>query len=287
MSKEITQKIQRLNKKLKSLQQEKDSSDKIVAQWAEKRDQINKQLKDLRLQTRKTREQRDTLNKHVKTLKTQRDETRNVIKKKIKEIKQLKTKLQLLITKKPNIDTITLRKEKEDIEWKIQTSSLTLQEEKSFVEKANQLGVKLEIHKKIINLQNHRKELQVEIDKMNKKADQLHKSLEEKANQSQELHEIMIENLENIKDLQSEADGYHKEFLQNKEKSWKLHQEVIEVINQIRSLKKDLLEITDQKKKKQQEEKREKLKKETLEKLEKGRKLSLDEFKILAEEEST
>ena len=85
MSKEVTQRIQKLNEKLKSLKKESSSLDAIVAQWAEKRDKINRQLRDLRIQARKTKEQRDTLNEHVRILKTQRDETRKIIKEKFRE----------------------------------------------------------------------------------------------------------------------------------------------------------------------------------------------------------
>ena len=122
---------------------------------------------------------------------------------------------------------------------------------------------------------------------MNEEADLFHNSLKELADQSQELHGIMIENLNKAQNLQSEADEYHQEFLQSKQKSRKLHQECIEFEKGVEALKECLAETERKRKKEQQEKVRERLREEAVKKLGKGRKLSLDEFKLLAEDEES
>lgn len=287
MSDETRQKIRKLSQQLQSLRRQKYSLDEEAEQWAEKRNTVHKQIKDLRLEAAKTRDRRDVINAKVKTLKTRRDESRNIIKEKIEEIKRLKKKLQLLYVKRSRADINLIRKEKEDIEWKIQTSSLSLQEEKPLVEKANQFDIELETHRQFIDTKNQIENLRTQINAMNEEADLFHKSLKELADQSQELHGIMIENLNKAQNLQSEADEYHQEFLQSKQKPRKLHQECIEFEKRVEALKECLAETERKRKKEQQEKVRERLREEAVKKLEKGRKLSLDEFKLLAEDEES
>lgn len=287
MSDETRQKIRKLSQQLQSLRRQKYSLDEEAEQWAEKRNTVHKQIKDLRLEAAKTRDRRDVINAKVKTLKTRRDESRNIIKEKIEEIKRLKKKFQLLYVKRSRADINLIRKEKEDIEWKIQTSSLSLQEEKPLVEKANQLDIELETHRQFIDTKNQIENLRTQINAMNEEASLFHKSLKELADQSQELHGIMIENLNKAQNLQSEADEYHQEFLQSKQKPRKLHQECIEFEERVEALKECLAETERKRKKEQQEKVRERLREEAVKKLEKGRKLSLDEFKLLTEDEES
>ena len=167
MSDETMQKIRKLSQQLQSRRRQKYSLDEEAEQWAEKRNIVHKQIKDLRLEAAKTRDRRDVINAKVKTLKTRRDESRNIIKEKIEEIKRLKKKLQLLYVKRSRADINLIRNEKENIEWKIQTSSLSLQEEKPLVEKANQLDIELETHRQFIDTKNQIENLRTQINAMN------------------------------------------------------------------------------------------------------------------------
>lgn len=287
MSEETMRKIRKSSQQLQSLRRQKHSLDEETEQWAEKRDLVHKHIKDLRLEAAKTRDRRNVMNAKVKAQKIHRDERRNIIKEKTEEIKRLKKKLRLLYVKRSRADINLIRKEKEDIEWKIQTSSLSLQEEKPLVQRANQLDIELETHTQFIDTKNQIEKLRTQITTTNEKANLFHKNLEELANQSQELHKTMIENLNKAQNLRSEADKYHQEFLQNKQKSRILHQECIELEKRVEALKKCLAETERKRKKEQQEKVRERLREEAVEKLGKGRKLSLDEFKLLAEDEES
>jgi uncharacterized coiled-coil DUF342 family protein len=281
---ETPQKILKLNKELESLREQRDSSDEETKQWMEKRDTINKQVKDLRLEASKVRERRDTINAKVKSLKTQRDQSRTLAKEKLETKKQLKEKLRLLNLKKPEKSADAIRKEKEEIEWTIQTTSLTLQEEKPLVKKATLLGSKLNIYQQMDAAKKKIFELQKEIETMEDEAKLSHTQLLELAQQSQELHDKMMETLEKAKTLQIEADKHHQNFLQSKQKSQKIHREYLRVSEEIKVLKKELGEEREKERNLQQEETRKKLRAEVQRKLEEGKKLTFEEFKLLSEE---
>ena len=250
----------------------------------EKRDTLNKQVKDLRLETRKIRERRDTINAEVKSLKTQRDQSRLLVKEKLVTRKQLKEKLRLLNLKKPAESADAIRREKEEIEWTIQTTSLTLQEEKPLVKKATLLGSKLDIYRRIGDAKESILKLQKEVEQMEKDAKLSHVQLLELAQQGQELHDKMTETLEKAKALQIEADKHHQSFVQSRQESQKIHREYLKVSEGLSLLKKALGERREKERNVQQEEVKKKLRAEAMKKLEEGKKLTFDEFKLLSEE---
>jgi len=227
------------------------------------------------------------MNAKVKDLKSQRDQTIALIKEEIEETKQLKERLRLLTAKKPKRAANAIRREKEEIEWEIQTTSLTLQEEKPLIEKANQLEIKLNIYQQINDAKEKITELQNEIKIMDEEARLFHTQLSELAQLSQEHHNKMMETINKAKTLQTEADNHHQIFLQNKQKSQKIHAKYAEVEKKIKALKKDLAETEEKRKMLQQEETRKKLKAKALKKLKQGEKLTLEEFRLLAGEETT
>lgn len=287
MSDEMKQKIEELARKLKTPRHQRSSLNGEAEEWAEKRNAVHKQTKDLRLEARNIRERRDAINAKVKALKTKRDQVRATVKERIQETKQLKGKLSLLDRKKPRQTASALKKRKEEIEWKIQTTSLTLQEEKPLVQEANRLRIQLDTYQQIGDAREKFLELQSQIQSMNEEARLSHTQLLPLARQGEELHKKMMGYLSKAETLQLEADQHHQSFLQCKQKSQKLHEECVEVETKIEALRRAIAEAEEEEKMRKQEETRRKLKERALRKLKEGGKLTLEEFKLTAEEEKS
>ncbi|MGB9135289.1 MAG: hypothetical protein WCC63_06895 [Candidatus Bathyarchaeia archaeon] len=284
MSEGALQQLEKLGQNLKSLEEERSSFTKEAEQWAERRDQIHKQIKDLRLEAASFRERRDTINAKVRMLKTRRNQTRASLKEKSEEAKQLKGKIQLLNSKKPKQAADAIRKEKEKIEWDIQTTSLTLQEEKPLVRRAASLELQLGIYRQMEDTRMKIAELRRETEEIHDDASLSHRQLSELAPQSQELHEKMVGTMEKAKKLQNEADDYHRNFLQSKQKAQNIHSDCLQVEEIIRALKQELAKNREQERISRENEARRRLKAEVLKKLEEGKKLTFEEFKLISED---
>jgi uncharacterized coiled-coil DUF342 family protein len=286
LSTEAPPPMRKLSQELKSLREQRDSLSIEAEQWAEERDRIHKQIKDLRLEAASLRERRDKVNAKVKTLKTQRNQMRALIKEKLEKTKQIREKLQLLNMKKPRQSVDAIRKEKAGIEWKIQTTPLTLQEEKPLVRKANLLELQLNICQKIDDANEKIVKLRKEIAEMSEGANLSHSQLSESARQSQELHETMMKTLERTKMLQTEADAHHQNFIQSKQKAQKMHREFLQVKEKVMVLEEESMKSKESEKMLRDEEARNKLKAEVLKKLKEGKKLTFEEFKLTSEDTS-
>jgi len=277
------QKIEELAQKLSALKEQKNMLSAEAREWAQKRDKLNEQFRALRAEILELKNERDKLNEKVRELKQQREKTKAELRGKIEELRKLNQEIRTLTKKKPSRSLPTLQKEIESIEWKIQTTSSSLQEEKELVEKVKQLETQLNIHRKLDQLNMRNLAIQTEIRAFKTNNKLYHEKLTETAQKSQEIHRKMLEKIDESKRLKVEADSIHKLFLQAKERTRPLQGEIMQILNQMKLLKEEIRKQEEMERKKSEEVLREKLEEQAKEKLKRGEKLTWEEFQLLAE----
>ncbi|MEM2463533.1 MAG: hypothetical protein QXY07_02495 [Candidatus Bathyarchaeia archaeon] len=280
---EKIKKIEELNQKLAILKEQRDKMAVEAKALVEKRDKLNNEVKRLKAEAQELRKARDEINARVKELKQQRNQIRAEIAQKVKELKNMQGEIKVLMAKKPSKSASLLQKEVETVEWKIQTTPLSLQEEKQLVEKVRQLEVQLNIHRKIEQISYKKLELVTELKALEARAKSLHEKIADEAKKSQQIHEEMIKKLEEIKKIKTEAEGFHKLFLKAKEKIEPVKMEIKKILEEIRTLKEEMAAEIQEEKRKNEERLLEGVAKRALEKLKRGEKLTWEEFKILTE----
>jgi uncharacterized coiled-coil DUF342 family protein len=278
-----TQIIEELTKKLSGLKEQKDKLDAEVYEWAEKRNKLNDKVRSLRDEISELRAERDKTNEKVKELKQQRNDTTTRIREEIEEIKKLNQENRELSKKKPSRSHQALQKEVESIDWKIQTTSLTLQEDKELVGRVKELEAQLNVYRKLEQLAQKILELRKETRSLRSENELRHQRLTENAEKSQKIHRNMIGKIEDSKKFKSEADSMHKRFLEAKEKARPMEDELLRVANQIRQLRGEIRVEEEKERKQDQDALRETLERQAREKLKRGEKLTWEEFQLLAE----
>jgi uncharacterized coiled-coil DUF342 family protein len=285
------------------LKDEVNKADVEAKKQVERRDQLNQQTKKINLEINEIKRQRDEINNKVKALKEQRDILRVKIKPIMDEIQAINEKKEELRKKSPHVRKKEIQKEIDKIDWKIQTETLDLQEEKRLVGEVKLLETQLSGYKKIEKenkkIAGHLQEKKV----LDTQAESFHKELSELAKKSQELHESMLAKITEVKAIKEEADTLHKGFIENKEKSKELLVEIavltgqaLGLQNNVREQNKELREkekvlrlkekeesdIQRSKKLEDEQALKTKLGVQAKEKLDKGGKLSWNEFQLLA-----
>lgn len=275
--------IAALNQQIAALKEQAYTANAETKTYAEKRDKLNEQNKKIRQEIYALKGERNRLNEAVKTLKQQRDEARTKIKAKIEEIKTRRQKLAELKKKAPKQSHQELQKEFTDIEWKIQTTSLDLQEEKQLIETVKQIETQLNVYKKIEQHSQKITELQKELDVLKTEANAFHQELAGIAQKSQETHTTMLAKISESKRVKNEADNVHNAFLQVKQKAKPLNDEIKKLIAQKTNLQSTIREEDERKRKTTEQALKEKLGAQAKEKLQRGEQLSWDEFQLLSE----
>jgi uncharacterized coiled-coil DUF342 family protein len=284
LSDSTTLKIDELNRELSALKQERNKLNSEARVWAEKRNAIHEQIKTLRAEAKHLKEKRDDLNQKVKELKVLREQAKSEQKEKRAQISKIKEKMQVIMKKKPSRPLVDIQKDIDSLEWKIQTTSMPMQEEKVFVDQIRILESQRAIHKQFQQLKNALVELQAEEKTLATKAKLHHQTLAELAEQGQGFHKQMLELLTKAQNLKSEADAAHQNHVEFRQKANEAHQKFLEILEQINSLKLEIRKKDEEQQAKKQQELREEAVKKAHEKMKRGEKLTWEEFQLLAEQ---
>lgn len=287
LAKEKSQTIEVLTRKLTELKGQRSIAGKDADERAERRDRLNEQVHTLRAEVQKLRAERDELNEEVRKLKQQRSEAVSKIREKIAELKDISQERKAIAENRPLRSYQSLKKELEDLEWKVQTTSHTLQEDKEMMEKVRHLETQLSIYRKLEKFSQKASELRNQLNALKNKNENCHQKITALAQRSQELHKNMLEKVEEEKRKKKGADDMHKQFLEARAKTKPLQDEIISVSAQILQLRKGLQEAEQKQKKESEDTLRQTIEKQAKEKLKRGEKLSWEEFQLLAEKGMT
>ena len=280
-----TNEIATINQQLDTLKEKASKANAETKKHIEKRDKLNEQFRKIRQQINEQKDERNCLNEKVKTLKQQRDEARTKIRTIIEEIKMHTQKITELTKKTPKRSYQDLQEEFENVEWKIQTTSLDLQEEKTLVDHVKQLETQLNFYKKIERQNMKIIELRKELKALEKEGDAAHRELTGIAQKSQEIHANMLTKISESKNIKAEADSLHDAYLQAKEQAKPVNEEIKKLMERRKKLQEEIRIEDENKKKTAEQDLKEKLGSQARDKLRRGEKLSWNEFQLLAEDD--
>ncbi|MEM3041813.1 MAG: hypothetical protein QXG97_07325, partial [Nitrososphaerota archaeon] len=125
--------IKELSLEMLEAKSQRDRLNQDAQKWAERKDNLHREIQKLRLKANDLKEKRDALNSEVQKLKALREEAVAQCHDKVEQLKKLRRDIGKWRTKKPQRSFASLRKEIEEVDWKIQTGSLSLDEEKKMV----------------------------------------------------------------------------------------------------------------------------------------------------------
>ena len=307
--KEKTVQVTNINLQIDKIKKQITEGNAQIKKDIEKRNQLHEQVKKTREEINKMKPERDALNEKVKALKKQRDAIRTQVVPILDEIKTLKEKIEALKKHLPRISQRVLQEEHEAIEWKISTTSLDLQEEKKLVDQVKAIEIQLSGYKKIDNQNKKINELYKQKKVFDDQADIFHKELTELAEKSQDLHSRIMEKVTVMRREKAEADSLHQAFIRTKEQNNLFYEQIKLLVNQSLDIRREMKEEYDvrrqeyqtrrqrddarrkeeEAKRKQEQTQRaikeqaikEKIGSEAREKLQRGEKVSWDEYQLM------
>jgi uncharacterized coiled-coil DUF342 family protein len=210
--------IQLRNRKSQLLSRLRES-ERERNQYRSERDELNKVASENFTQVRDLKDLRDKNNRAIQELKAVRRSVLEEMKELIEKAKSLQAEIKSMdITEKEIIQSQSIRKRINSLDWKIQTTpSMGVAEERLLTEQVNNLMEQLgEISVSTEKLK-ARKELNREINNLRGFLDHSWKDFQEFVENSQKSHQQLTELYEAGKRAKDEADRSHKEFLERAE----------------------------------------------------------------------
>jgi uncharacterized coiled-coil DUF342 family protein len=256
-------------------------------EWAEKRDRLHKEIKKIRSEAKILEERRDELNAEVRDLKTLQEEASRAHYGKTDQLKGLRQEIRKAAANRPSRRFQSIKDEFERIEWKIQTESTSLDEERRLVEQVKTLAKQMEVYREMKSTRGEMARLEIEAKRFKNQIVNNRGRVSEIAKGSQEYHEKMVGRLERARKLKAEADGMHRKYVEKKESARVFHLKYIEILGRVKSLRVAIQEKEEEERAKKQADLRKEFEAVALAKMVRGEKLTFEEFKILAEQGKT
>ncbi|MFA7397972.1 MAG: hypothetical protein WC046_05770 [Candidatus Bathyarchaeia archaeon] len=287
--------ISNINTKISKFKEQIVENNAQIKKFLEKRDLLNEKVRIAREEVTKLKVERDALNEKVKELKKQRDAVRVSVGPLLAEINLIDEKVAALKKNLPRINYRETKKELEDLEFKIATTTVDLQEEKRLVEQVKQLEIQLVGFKKIDSNRKKIKDLIEHRKTFDEQAEVYHNELTEVAKKSQDLHAVMMEKINVIKKDREQADSLHQSFIKAKEQNNQLYEQIRQLIAQSTGIKTTLRDQYIARRKEEETKRqlehaeqvvkeqamKEKIGTQAREKLNRGEKVSWDEFALM------
>ncbi|MBS3114776.1 hypothetical protein J4448_06780 [Candidatus Woesearchaeota archaeon] len=236
--------VSKLRNALNELDREKE-------QWFGKKDEISKKIKESIQKIKEGKTKRDYFTQEVKELKPKRNSINKEITAKLKEFDNLK-KEKISLAKSLDIKETPskIKQHIEKLEFKIETEAISFEKEKELMKKIKGLkklygesSIIEEVNKKMRNISD-------EIKKMRKEANESHKSIQEKARQSQIMHEEILKISAEIDKIKVDEEYAFRKFSEFKKKFNGVNEQLKEKLKEMNHVKEQLDKISTEKKEK-------------------------------------
>jgi len=263
----------------------RDKHNKEAREWANKRDELNKKVRELVAEAKEHKSKRDELNNKVKELKEERSKWNE----KVQELSnKLREERKRLMPKKDMPNIPRLRKKLKELEFKQQTSVLPPDKERELVEIIDSLYKQIGEYEAAMNDELKKneelKKIQDELNAAKEEAEKYHKEIEAAVKEAQEHHNKMVELFEKVDELRKEADEAHKMYLENKKTADEEHEKFIAAAKETRDFEKIITGLKQKqatsKKKKEKVEVKKKAE-EIYDKFKRGEPLTTEDLLIL------
>jgi len=263
----------------KELYQAKELRDKLsleAQKCAEERNRIRGSLKELLSQIDDLEEELKIIGERVNALRLSLKEKKEKRQGKKAQFQNLNNRLRDLKANGLYMSAYELEERIGKIEWRIQTTPLPLEEERRLVEDVKYLESHLAIHRQA-------RKLSDEIESLKGDMDSDYREILELGERRKKLREQVLNMSKKAAEYRSEADTMHQKCLAQRDETRKVHTQYVEILGQVRILQKDLSRIEEDKRAKRAVELQNDLERSATEKLKARKRLSFDEFKVLAE----
>lgn len=272
-----------LARELNTIRADRDMRREELKRIAKIRDELNAERRRLRDEVRALRVRIGEARGEIQKLRSLRDEAKNRRGKIIGDLKTLRQKLRMELAARPTRSRDSLRKEIEEIEWRIQTVPHAIDEERKLIEKVKDLEKQIESYRRIDGIKEKIASLQKEADMLKDEIATYNDSISRILESSKKILRELAEKTSLLNENRSKADEMHRRYLEVKKEAQLIEERFREIQGKIKALKMRIHESEEAERARKEMEMRSKVEQEALEKLKRGEKISFEEFKLLAE----
>jgi uncharacterized coiled-coil DUF342 family protein len=264
------------------LLEQREALNRKARELLDQRNKLNEEFKRLVGEVRNLKAGRDELNRKVKELKASRDIAREAADAERERLEKLKDR-SVKLSERMNGNPRKAVEEFNRLEWKIQTTPLTPKAEKELIKRLKELEAQVMVAKKADDLRYKIVGTKATIGGRRIQAQSLHEQMTKIVEESEVIHKKLVEVAASASAVKTEADKAHAGFVEAFRGADDAHKQYVTNLVRIRDLRQQISQSGQLSKLRKAQDVREKLERSGAEKLEQGKRLSLEEFKALME----
>ncbi|MBI3026919.1 hypothetical protein HYY70_02305 [Candidatus Woesearchaeota archaeon] len=243
--------VQELNKhraEVSTLRNLLNGLDKEKESWFKKKEEFSKKIKEAIQLIKSSKAKRDLLTNEVKQLKPKRDGINRGISQKLKELGNLR-KEKIKLEKSLNIreSPSNIKQSIEKLEFKIETEPMPFDKEQALMRRIKELKKLYENADIMAEAGKKTDQISDVIKGMRKEANENHRLIQEKAKESQILHEGILKISAEIDNMKDEEQDAFKKFSEFKKRFKEANAELKEKLKIMNDIKEELDKINFQK----------------------------------------
>ncbi len=288
-SEDLIVRLGKLEEEIRALSMHRNEHNQLTKENLSKRNETVKQINQLLEKAKENKKNRDELNTQVKQLKKNRKEIQDNLQENKKTLDEIAEKEET--TNKADIQRKRkqmrgLNSKIDKLEWELQTSVLSPDQEKEMVQLLEKHSEQLNKIAEQVHITTQQTSLWREIASLQKQVNKLYNQIIDYAKESQIYHNLMNQHYHQVNALRRLEREHQKLFLENKKIADNFHREFLSKVSEKNELRNQLKDF----KQKVRKQMRDKLKtdveestQKAYEKYEKGENLSMEEFRLLVE----
>jgi len=282
----LNEEIEQIEHNISQLIKSKETLEKDTKKWLTERNRLNDLFQKLKQEIAILKEKRDKINQEVLGLKEKREELKKILVENRDVVDKIFNSLRELKIKIPH-GALRLTKERDEIDWKIQTNSLSIQKEKELLERIKKIETNLVEFDHSNKLKQELHERKKEIESLKNQMAPLRNQQMELSKESDTIHNEITKLYDNAKKFREESNEAHKKYEEGLKQLTQIRAEYILQIKKVKELRKKHQDLTESESLKKIENYKKKSVSETLEKFKKDKKITLEEFKMIFGKEET
>ena len=273
--------------KAREYQRERDELNERTSLLARERNELNRKANEFFQEIRKLKDSDHDISIELNRLRFEKEDNFEQLAQIREELKPLQEAFEKIKGKENlGIPYHSLRREQRDLEWRLQTSVLKMEEERSLVERIAEIQRRLKPVEEQENLRTEIIKRRKQSRALRARIDFIKTRIPELLAQSRPLREKINELYEEVNEIRKAADEKHAQFLEAKEQADAKHQKFIEKLKRVKFCREQLSGAKGAMRRKRSETSR-KIINQTAEsafkKWKNGEKLTMDEFKLLVQ----
>jgi len=282
--KELVEELNRHKAEASKLREKLNGLDKEKESWFGKKEAISAKIREAIQKIRGSKAKRDSLTLEVKALKTKRDGVNNALKLKLSELGKSK-KENSEIAKSSGIKEPPSRimQQIEKLEFRIETDTVSFEKEKELMKKIKQLKRSYEDAADLMESNKKVRDASDDARKLRKEANEIHRQIQDKAGQSQVLHEDMIKISGEIDKMKAEEEEAFRKFSELKKQFHEVNGQLKEKLNVMNGISSQLDKMHSDRREKRRQEQELFLKskeEEVNQKIKRGEKLTTEDLLV-------